>query len=133
MTYFCKAIDWLNPLLHLLGLCVAIWGFRPRKRKGFLLLIIYFALTSFSLIAVPHVNRMLYERFDAMDDSMQQEINVAVQDAIDAVREKHGQQTYAAARTVSLPLAPLLLVAAVWVLAKEEQKRSSENSGQVNG
>jgi hypothetical protein len=123
--YTTQAIEWLNPIVYLFGLGIALWAFRRCRRWGYLVVAVYFALCVFSLLAMPSINRAIRAR-EAPDYDAQtrQKIDAAVQQAVDKVLAEEGRpHGVPAKRTVHFPFGPILLVVGLWFLARGETHR----------
>jgi arginine exporter protein ArgO len=53
--YGTRAVEWLNPIVYLVGLGIAVWAFRHCHKWGYLVVAAYFALVVFSLLAMPSI------------------------------------------------------------------------------
>jgi hypothetical protein len=117
-----RAIDWLNPIVYVAGLAVAVWAFRYCRRWGYLVVGFYFLLVLFTLFAMPSINRAIQARTAPdLSEQTQQKIDAAVRQAIDRVLQEEGQ-AYAPPpkRTVQFPFGPLVLVLGLWLIAKRD-------------
>lgn len=115
------AIKCLNPTLCLVGLLAAIWTMRVTKRKGYLVIGVYFLLTLYALIAAPHVNRMIAQR-RAPDLSEQTltRLNFATQEEVDRVLSVN----------VQLRMDLILLVIGFCLLGAQDITEARKDSGQ---
>ncbi|HMO52023.1 MAG TPA: hypothetical protein PKE26_17135 [Kiritimatiellia bacterium] len=129
--YLYELIDWLNPLVHIVGLGIAVWAYKISLKWGYLAFVAYFILVIFSLVAMPHINRVLAERrAPDINEIVRQEINAEVDKAIERVLQKHGlDHTGPGTVTVYFPFGPLILVAGLWLIAKREKGTEPENGG----
>ena len=123
MRYLFTAIDWLNPLVHFVGLGVAIWAYCRCRKKGYLVIAAYFVLVLFSLLAMPRINRAIaIQRHHDLDEQIQKEIETEVNEAVDRVLEKHGRSHAGPLRiNIMFPFGPILLVTALWLIARREE------------
>jgi len=121
MHYLFKAIDCLNPLVHIIGLGIAIWAFRRSFKRGYLVVAVYFALSVFALVAMPHINRALAER-RAPDISTEtrEKMNKAINEAVERVLEEEGHPPIAHQIKLRFPIGPILLVLGLWLVARRE-------------
>ena len=72
--------QWLFPVVHIIGLAIAIWAFRKSKKKGYIVIAIFFALSIFSHVAMPKIKRSISKQettsiSDKKRKEMDQEIN----------------------------------------------------------
>ena len=120
-----KAIEWLNPVVYLVGLVIAVWAFRRCRKRGYLVLASYFALVVFWLVAWPAINRAIRaHRPPDVSAQTQQKIDEAVQEAIHKVLVEEGHpEGIPARRTIHYPFGPILLVVGVWLVARRETHR----------
>lgn len=123
MTYYLfRAIDWMNPLVHLIGFGIAIWAFCRCRKRGYVLVAIYFALASLTLLGMPSINRMIAQRrAPDVSEETKQKMNQAIQEAMERVREEAGNPPIAADLTINFPLGPILLVTGLWLIARREK------------
>jgi hypothetical protein len=126
--YATQAIEWLNPVVYLVGLVVAVWAFRRCRKLGYLVVAVYFALSAFTLLAMPSINRAIRaHRPPDYSAQTQQKIDAAVQDAIHKVLAEEGRPYgVPAKRTVRFPFGPIVLVAGLWLLAKREPQNPAK-------
>jgi hypothetical protein len=122
MFYYCiKAVEWLNPAVYLLGLCIAVWAFLRCRKCGYLVVAIYFALSVFSLVAMPVIRAHQAPDYDAQT---RQKIDTAAQQAVDKVLAEEGRpHGVPAKRAVHFPFGPILLVVGLWLVARHEIHR----------
>jgi hypothetical protein len=119
-----EVTKWLNPLVHLVGLGIAVWAYLRCHKCGYLVVSIYFAVCVFMLLAMPPINRAIAaHREPDVSEETQKKINAAVQEAIDRVVKEEGQPyTPVIRHKLNLPLCPILLVVGLWLLAKREPR-----------
>ena len=126
--YATQAGEWLNPVVYLAGLGVAIWAFRRCRKPGYLVVAVYFALSVFTLLMMPSIDRAIRaHRPPDYSAQTQQKINVAVQDAINKVLAEEGRPDgVPGKRNVHFSFGPIILVAGLWLLAKREPQNPAE-------
>src|SRR5690349_24307877 len=126
--YATQAIEWLNPVVYLFGLGIALWAFRRCRRWGYLVVAAYFALCVFSLVAMPSINRAIRaHQAPDYDAQTRQKIDAAVQLAVDKVLADEGRpHGVPAKQTVHFPFGPILLVIGLWFLASGETQRPNK-------
>jgi hypothetical protein len=120
--FFVEAVEWLNPVVQIVGLAIAVWAFLRCRKWGYSIIAVYFAFAAFSLLAMPSINRAIRAYHPPnISEQTQQKINVAVQDAIHKVLVEEGQP-YAPPQkqTVHFPFGPILLVVGLWFVARRE-------------
>lgn len=121
-VFLWNAIDWLNPIVYVAGVAVAVWGFRYCRRWGYLVVGFYFVLGLFALFAMPTIRRAIQARNEpSLSEQTTQKIDAAVRQAIDRVLEEEGQ-SYAPPQkqTVRFPFGPLVLVVGLWLIARRD-------------
>ncbi len=123
--YLFEAIDWLNPIIHIIGLIVATWAFRKCRKKGYIVVATYFALATFTFLAMPRINRAIAEkRAPTLSEQTEQRLNQEIQAVYDRVFEEEGVPPMTATRNINFPLGPILLVAGLWLVAKNEKRQN---------
>jgi hypothetical protein len=129
MYRFCEeAVQWLGPIVYVIGLGIAVWAFRRCRKRGYLVVALYFALALFVPLAMPSINRVI-RAHSAPDisEQTQQKIDAAVKQAIDQVTTQEGLPLVAHRKSVFLPIAPLVLVIGLWLIAKREPRENRAN------
>ena len=111
-------ISWLWPILYVLGLIIAIQGWRNSKKTAYVLFIIYFALAFYSVTAAPHVNGWIKHRSELKRDPAVVEAQTKMEREILKLHEKYNLP-YATKR--SLPLGQVLLVLGLWMIVRKEK------------
>ena len=87
--YTTEAMNWLEPVVYVVGLIIAIWAFRQCSKRGYIVLAFYFALCLFSLLAMPHINRAIRaRRAPDISEQTRQKMDEAVRQAMDRVYEE---------------------------------------------
>ena len=125
-NYLLEAIDWLNPIVHIIGLIVAIWAFRKCRKKGYIVIAAYFVLATFTLIAMPKINRMIAEnRKPTLSEQTQERINQEIGAVYQRIFEEEGVPPMTATRNINFPLGPTLLVAGLWMISRQEKMQKS--------
>jgi hypothetical protein len=129
--FLVDAVEWLNPAVCVVGLGIAVWAFLRCRKWGYLVVTIYFALSVFTLLAMPSINRVI-RAHGAPDYSAQtqQKIDAAVQEAIHKVLVEDGHPYgIPKKRTIRFPFGPILLVVGLWLLARRETRRPNVDTG----
>ena len=117
------AVEWLNPIVYLVGLIIATWAFMRCRKRGYLVVAIYFALVLFSLFAMPSINRAIRAgRAPKISEQYEKKLSEAFRQAADRVFEEEGRPELADERTVHFPFGPIVLVAGLWLLARHESR-----------
>jgi hypothetical protein len=123
--------EWLGPIIHGIGLAVAIWAFRRSRKGGYIVLAFYFALALFVVLAMPSINRAIRERGQPdVSEQTEKKIEEEVQHTIDRVMTEGGHPIMAARRTANVPFGPIVLVAGLWLIARREL-RLEESEGRT--
>lgn len=122
--YGFQAIEWLKPIVLIGGLMVAIWAFRRCRKSGYLLIAMYFAIYTFTLLAMPAINRAIQARqAPDYDAQTQQKIDAAINEAVQKVlSEEERPHGLPMRRTLHLPIGETILVVGLWLLARREQR-----------
>ena len=133
MHYLFKAIDWLNPLVNIVGLLVSIWAFQKCRKNGYLVVAIYFVLAMFALFAMPIINRRIAaNRAPKISEETQERLFQEVDEVYRRIYEEEGitpMTSMAATRRVNFPLGPIILVAGLWLVAKNEKRAEPSARG----
>jgi hypothetical protein len=119
-VFFVRTVEYLNPLVHALGLGVAIWGFMRSRKRGYLIIGAYFGLVLFTMFVLPLINRST-----DISEQTQAKIDTAVQ----RVLEEEGHPVMPARHSIRFPFGPVLLVAGVWLLARREKTPGQPATG----
>jgi hypothetical protein len=108
---------WLNPIVLLVGLGIAIWAFLRCRKQAYLLFAAYFALA----VVLPPINRV-YRKYQAPHYSQQtqNEMQTAIDQAIEKVIAERGYPHQPVIRNIYFPFGSILLVVGLGLLAKRE-------------
>ena len=119
--FFVKFVLWLDPIIHALGLGIAVWAFKRSRKRGYIIVAFYFLLALFSLLAMPSIMSAIYtNRGPRISEQTEQKINAATQEAIDRVLKEEGHPVYLPEKRISFPLGPIVLVVGLWCIARRE-------------
>jgi hypothetical protein len=122
--FFIEAIEWLNPIVFIFGSGIAVWAFLRSHKRGYLVVAFYcilFALSVFSLLAMPSINRAIHaNRPPDISTQTQQKIDAAVKEAVDQVLMQEGHPVVAAKQTIRFPFGPMVLVFGLWLVSRRE-------------
>lgn len=115
------AADWLNPMIFLVGLGIAVWAFLRSRKCGYLVLAAYFAV----VLLMRPINRVIrVGRPPDASEQTQQKIDAAVQEAIHKVLVEEGHpEGIPGERTIHFPFGPISLVVGLWLVARHEPHR----------
>ena len=113
--------QWLEPVVYLAGVVVAVWAYRRCRKCGYLVFAIYFALVAFWLVFRVPIWRAMHAH-DQSDISAQteQKIQVAEREAVDKVLAEAGHPSLPLRKNINFPAGAIALVAGVWLLARRE-------------
>jgi hypothetical protein len=127
MNIIFDAIQWLNPIVHALGLGISVWAYRKSRKNGYIVTAAYFALAVFSLVIMPSVNRTI-SAHRKPDVSMETEMKLraAIRETNDKVLAESGHPVMAARQNIYFPFGPILLVAGLWLIAKKEKEAPNQ-------
>jgi hypothetical protein len=121
------AAHWLKPIVYSVGLGVAIWGYLRCRKCGYLVFAVYFALVLFSLLVMPSINRAIRaHRPPDVSEEAQRRMDAAVQQAIAKVNAEEGHPV-AAEKRINLEIGPIVLVIALWLVARKEPQVNHAN------
>ena len=62
--YGIKVVQWLDPLVYVVGVAVGAWAYWLSRKLGHLLVTAYFLLVLCSVFIVPAINRVRATRWD---------------------------------------------------------------------
>jgi hypothetical protein len=115
------AVQWLELVVYLVGLGVAIWGFRRSRKCGYLVFAACFAVTALWLVAAVPVWKAMHAN-DPPDVSEQtrQRMDAAEREAANKVLTEAGHPPLSFNKSVKIPVGPIALVVGVWLLARRE-------------
>jgi len=123
MNLIYEAIHWLSPIIHALGLVIALWAYRKSKKKGYIVVAAYFALAVISLVIMPPINRAISaQRKPDVSEETEKKLRVALRETTDRILTEAGQPAMAVQQqNINFPLGPILLVIGLWLVAKKEK------------
>jgi len=126
--YLLRAIDWLNPLVHLVGGLIAFRTFLRCRKNGYLVVAFYFFLATFTLAVMPSIRRAMAERrVPDVSEEIEKKMHAAMMEAADKVLEEAGHPPQVATMNINFPLGPILLVTGLWMIAKTEHVYNKDN------
>lgn len=127
-SFLFEAIKWLYPIVLILGLVIAVSAFSRCRKRGYLVIALYFALCVFSQFAMPSINREIQaHRKPDISEQTQQKIDAAVKQAVDKVYAEEGHPVMLAKKTVYFPFGPIILAAGLWLIARREPQNSTSS------
>jgi hypothetical protein len=110
-------MNWLEPIVLLFGLGIAIWTFLRCHKRAYLLFALYFALAAL----LSPINRA-YRAYQAPDVSTQQKIDAALKKVL---AEENPPVFLPVYRNIYFPFGQILLVAGLWLVARREPYRTN--------
>jgi hypothetical protein len=124
LQFLVGAAGWLNTVVYLVGLAIAVWAFLRCRKCGYLVIAAYFALT----LLVPTINWLRVHRPPDASEQMQQKIDAAVQEAIDKVLVEEGHpEGIARTHKIRISFSSILLVVGLWLVARHEPRRPDKS------
>jgi hypothetical protein len=122
-------LGWVNPLVHLAGLVVACWAYSVGRKRGYIVVAIYFLLAVISLTVIPAINTARYKRWQA-EHAVASEADEAYFRELKLLEQKYPRPYPSAGRiSIPIPLGAAILVAGLWVLARGTRKEAEPNAG----
>jgi hypothetical protein len=120
---------WLNTVVYLVGLGIAILAFLRCRKQGYLLVALFFALVLFSWHVWPSISHAIYVHRTPLET--QQKINDDYEQAVNQVYAKEGPRI--ATLRANIQIAPIILVVGLWLLARREPEyhRPDQSRGRV--
>jgi hypothetical protein len=131
--YFMKAVEWLNPLVHLIGFGVSILASKISRMSRYAIIAGYCLLVVFSLTVGPTVRNWIYERMEGRDGITQEAREGFTRESV-ALEEKYfpSHLPRRARAIIRFPLDPIILVLGLWTLARCEARQRAERMGSLN-
>lgn len=125
LYYAAKAVDWLNPAVNLVGVCIGVWAFIRSRKCGYLVIAAYFAVVVFWLAVWPPIERTIRaHRPPDISVQLQQKINAADRAATEKVLAEEGHpEGIPYTRRIYFPIGPIVLVIGLWLVARNESHR----------
>lgn len=118
--YIIQAINWLEPIIEMLGLCIAVWAFLRCRKRAYLIIALYFVLMLF----MAPISRMIRNhRGPTVSEQTREKISEAVKEATDRVLVEQGYPKIVQKENIRIPFGSILLVLGVWLLAKNETNK----------
>jgi len=108
-------LKWLEPIVLVVGLCIAVWAFLRSRKRGYLVFALYFAVA----VSLQPINRA-YRAYQAPDAATQQKIDAALKKVLTEENPPVALHQY---RNIYFPYGRLLLVAGLWLVARRETQR----------
>jgi len=131
--YMFEAVSWLNPIVHALGLGIAVWAFLRCRNRGYVWVAVYYAFAVVTLLAAPQINRAIHAlQSPKVSQQTRQKIDEAIMQTVDRVLEEEGYPLVADTEQVNFPFGPILLVTGLWLIAKREPRKEAEPVGPGN-
>jgi hypothetical protein len=111
----------INPAVHIAGLVIAVWAYSVTRRRGFILVTLYFSLAVVSLTVIPAINKARRQRWQA-EHSVATAADEAYFRELKLLDQKYPHQYAPAVNSIPIPLGAAILVAGIWVLASDGRK-----------
>jgi hypothetical protein len=125
-----KAIGWLWPLMHLIGLGVCVWAYQRCRKVGYLIVATYYFFAVGGLVFGPGINRAIREYSHAQKTpGLSPEAQRQYLQELNALNEKYYPTGRAVESSIKFPFGPIVLVSGLWIIARRESKRISESLG----
>jgi len=127
LLFAIKAIDWIGPIFYLLGAVISVWAFRRCRKRGYLLLGVYFALCVFQLTVSPVIHRHIRQRefekrgiteLDRQLSELEYQKNQLIGDAIEN-GDRDAMRHYPV-ESSTIYLEPIIWLLALWLIARRE-------------
>jgi len=103
-----EAAKWLNTVVYLAGLAIAVWAFLRSRKRAYLVVGVYFALVLFAWHIWPPISHAIYVHRTPIEVQQTDEIRA---------RERHSTP---APYRIDIQIAPMVLVFGLWLLARRE-------------
>jgi type II secretory pathway component PulM len=122
LTFY--VFKWLNTVVYLAGLCIAVWAFRRCRKRAYLVVGVYFALVLFAWHVWPPISRTIYAH--RTPSKTEQAYDAAVQKGIRQALAEAGNPPPPPYR-MNIQIAPMVLVFGLWLLARREPHRPNNS------
>jgi hypothetical protein len=119
------AVRWLNTLVYLVGLSIAVWAFLRCHKRGYLAVALFFALVLFSWHVWPHISHAIYVHRTPAE--VQQKTNADFQQAYNQALAQAGHHPVPTQR-INIQIAPIALVFGLWLLARREPQTETTST-----
>ena len=114
--------QWLNPIIPLVGLIIAISAFKKCSKKGYLIIATYYALAVFSLLAMPKINRVIAQsKKPDLNAELREEMNQEILTTYERYYGEKGLPPKTHIRHIQFPLGQIILLAGLWMIANKEK------------
>jgi hypothetical protein len=116
LTFY--VFKWLNTAVYLVGLGIAVWAFLRCRKRGYLVVALFFGLVLFSWQVWPLISDAIYV----------QRTPIAIQQKDEEqARETHSSPGTQAYYRINIQIAPIVLVCGLWLLARREPEYNRPN------
>ena len=116
---------WLNTVVYLVGLIVAVRAFCRCRKEAYLVIGAYFALVLFAWHIWPPLYRAIYAH--RTPSQTEQAYDAAVQKGIHQALAEAGNPP-PPPRRMNIEIAPMVLVIGLWLLARREPEHHRPNT-----
>ncbi len=116
-----RIIELLNPMIYAVGFIVALLAYRWGRKKGYIVIAVFFALAVYSHTLAPQVNRFLSRSLwppEPTDDAQSEAFNQELEQLL----AQYDPPSTRTIHSVSFPLGPIILVSGLWSVAKWEKR-----------
>jgi hypothetical protein len=114
--YATEAAKWLNTVVYLVGLGIALWAFLRCRRRGYFVVALFFALVLFAWHVWPPISHAIYVHRTPIEVQQTDEVQA---------RERHSTP---APYRIDIQIAPMVLVFGLWLLARREPEYHQPNT-----
>jgi len=118
-------LGWINPVVHLAGLVVAVWAYSVSRKRGYILIALYFLLAVISLTVIPAINGARRRHWQA-EHSVQTQADEAYFREMRLLDQKYPHIHAPMVANIPIPLGAAILVVGLWVLASEMRKKADK-------
>src|ERR1035438_6130712 len=97
-TWIFYYVKWLEPIVLLAGLFIAVWAFLRSRKRGYLVFALYFLLA----VSLPPINRAIHaNQTPTYSEQIQQKMQAAEKQAIEKVLAENGYPVLPVKLTIS--------------------------------
>jgi uncharacterized membrane protein len=128
MILLSEIINWAGSAILLVGVVVALIGFRKSRKTGYILIAAAFLLSLIATLIISPINKAQQRKHRQNANSnvadIENEIQEAMMETHEQVLKKHGRPNPAPYATMNIsykvPLFEILLISGLWLLVKKE-------------
>lgn len=123
MNAIYMVLDWITPIANAIGAAVALWAYRKSRKLGYSLIAAYFLLAVLVAVTAP-ILRARSAKYSPYPAEVQEQLSNATEEILGG--EIH---TEILPVTYYFPIGNIILVAGLFLLARNEKNKKAEQGG----